>query len=83
MRSGARPRALRPPTTERGVRSTESESEASARARLDLTRLSCSTVDDMEPQALGMTYWIEDPSVLASAETIRFTGRHAETYGTG
>jgi phosphatidylglycerol:prolipoprotein diacylglycerol transferase len=40
-------------------------------------------VDDLDPQSLGMTYWLEDPNELASSRAVRFTGRHIERDGPG
>ena len=57
--------------------------DGAARQRLDVTRFSCSPIDGLDPQALGMTYWLEDPNELASSRAIRFTGRHVEGDGPG
>ncbi|TAL23191.1 MAG: diacylglyceryl transferase [Frankiales bacterium] len=56
---------------------------AAARQRLDVSRFSCAPIDGLDPQALGLTYWLEDPNELASSKAIRFTGRHVEREGPG
>jgi phosphatidylglycerol:prolipoprotein diacylglycerol transferase len=73
--------APRPPASRTAA--SGSRRDVEARRRLDVIGFSCSPIDDLEPQALGMTYWLEDPNELASSKGIRFTGRHVDGDGPG
>lgn len=49
---------------------------------LDVTVAACGPVEEMEPQALGLTYWFDaPPDGPARAATIRFTGRRLDGDG--
>lgn len=72
---------LRPPVSRTAA--SGRRPDPAARQRLDVTQFSCSPFDGLDPQALGMTYWLEDADELASSRAIRFTGRQLEGDGPG
>lgn len=44
-------------------------------AAVDVTAWTCASLDDTQPQALGMTYWLEPTSVTHARMAVRFAGQ--------
>lgn len=69
------PAAARTPASARAETPTGTATPAS---RVEVSAWSCGAVDEVEPQGLGMTHWVEVPEQgPPSTVRVRFTGRGA------